>query len=819
MPTRSEVMEWKPWRLSEWAETVRLANTQYDEQLNLMPKHFNDLGGSWYGRAHDAAYDRVGEEAIQGRKLGTEVNGLVTALQQADSRLTGERDTLLAKASDGEATFVVDGRDIAMSVSDQWVVSTTATFPGPVSPEIVQKIQDEITARQNAINTAYTNLTTAVTEVRTSLDTVVNTIKSYGSLLGDGFVPSGTAQQDPLPVLSGDLGASDGDAVADGKLDPAELDRVAANLRRTGLTAEQLAALGRGEDVTIPQSTMDYLNQFYNHAGRDGLLSVSEQLKITNTDTAQQLRHDLGNGMMTLSNEKVVSKGRPGEADDRGNWNKLDPEIREIIGTRPQEGFLKAPDANTRDIPDDYRGSTNGRSEYHQDLAKLAGLLNNADAGYQPGTKFGVELSRQAAHTAYFIENPDPATAYAPEGFWKPGLEQTAQDLLGAGTRNNDANHALLTGKGSDELFGKDTPGQSWQPYNRDNVLTPLMKHEWADDGAAASKMFSWIENDATSPNISTSTRAGEAAAGLSNYVTKNYDMLMNLDGDRTASLGQVNPRLVQGFSDALNPYVGELAGVDPKYLQTHGFNPPIDQVGEWERKNALKIFTLMDTDREASIQFNGKAIQLTGELQAAWANSALTDPANPAHQLASRIGTIQGLVDGGLDAEAADRTRDNVGEKIRAFTDKGEAYDAFKSAVSTGVKQIPVLGTFLGPAIDTGNTAFKNSLIGVALPADPASPRLEFHNDFEPGRQFYQIAQVVQSRDGFVPHLPQYDYLFDGKGQLKDYQQLITVDKVDRVQLDSDLTNILTSYNNGVLATNLGILDDKIEEGRERAK
>ncbi|WP_454198240.1 TPR repeat region-containing protein [Nocardia sp. Marseille-Q1738] len=54
---------------------------------------------------------------------------------------------------------------------------------------------------------------------------------------------------------------------------------------------------------------------------------------------------------VTVSNEQVVAKKPQGVTTDRGSWNKLNPEVKEIIGTRPSLG-THAPDANTSRLPD-----------------------------------------------------------------------------------------------------------------------------------------------------------------------------------------------------------------------------------------------------------------------------------------------------------------------------------------------------------------------------------------------------------------------------------------------------------------------------------
>ncbi|AFU06233.1 hypothetical protein [Nocardia brasiliensis] len=818
MPTRKEVEAWRTWALSDWAGRIESGDQAYTAQLERAINHFKNLNGAWAGKAYDAAYDRIGEDQDEGRKLSFEVREFITALRSADGRLSDERRVLLGKVAEAEQDHT---EGASFTVLDQWAIQVQ--YPDPMPEDKLTTIQSRARALQDAINTAYYSLSSAISDVMTAINTNGEEVRTRGDQLGSGVFAKGPADWTTQRELSGELGREDGENISDGKLSDAEAARIAARLAQANLTPEQLQALANGQDITVPASTMDYLSGLYDKSGRDGLLAVSEQLRANGSPESQQLRQYLANGMMTVSNEHVVAKNAQGVATDRGSWNKLNPEVREIIGTRPRFS-TDAPDANTRDVPDDYRAdwtSSHGRNgtleEYLPDMANFADFVNSADEGYQPGQRLGVELTRQSAHQAWLLEN-GAYTHYEGRSedtakFYRL-TENSAQDLLDAGSRSKEANHAILTGQGGDELFGKGVPGQSFDGYPRDDVMKSLMKHDWPDDGKVASQLVSWIGDDATSSNQDVSTRAGQAASGLAQFVSSQSKDLMNLDGAGTASVGEVNPRAVQGISTALSPYIANLAGVQEQYLPTHGFTPP-DSEGSLSRDAAQKIFAVVDTDKQAAIQFNGAALSTSGDLQSAWTRSVLEDPANPVHDLAVRSGIINGLVDRGLDLETADRTKDGVIQKAHTFADKGEAYDSFKTGISTGIKYVPVVGTYAGPLIDATNTEFKNNLIGIATPPDPATPNLDTHNSLAGARQYYQVAQVLQAQDSVLAHDPRYNYLFDNDGKLKDYDVVVRERHGDQVGVYTALTNILNNYQGGVLQDPLQVMQQRVTEGR----
>src|SRR5690606_4387764 len=214
---------WQTWKLSEWATLIEAQSQAFQDHLGRMRSHFTSLNGSWSGKAHDAAYDRIATEHDQDRRLADEVGQLVAALRAADARLAGERRVLLDRVAEAQTPYVLNGNSIDITVTDKWEVTTTSTFAGPVSADALTKLQDEIRARQTAINTAYYNFANAVTEVDQTLNTEAGEIRAKGDLLGNG-IDAGTGADAGLTAEQGRL---DGETIADGELSPEEIERIA----------------------------------------------------------------------------------------------------------------------------------------------------------------------------------------------------------------------------------------------------------------------------------------------------------------------------------------------------------------------------------------------------------------------------------------------------------------------------------------------------------------------------------------------------------------------------------------------------------------
>ncbi|MEC3958320.1 hypothetical protein VMT65_35175 [Nocardia sp. CDC153] len=494
MPSRKDVENWKPEKLSEWATELDAKTTSYEGQLDRSVTHFR--GTNWQGKAYLAAYDRFGEEHDEGYKLSQEIRDVSSALRTADSRLADERRILLGRVSDAEH----DGEcPVGLTVDDGWKVHAKP-YTGN-SDQDKKKIKERIDHHQGLIDTARSGLMTAVGEVIAGIVNASNNVRTRGDQLGSGIDTPALTKVDPA-----ELGRKDGEDVSDGKLSDKKIAQIADRLAGTSLPPDQLAILAKGGEITVPQSTMDYLSAFYDKAGRDGLVELSDSLKANGSPQALQLRQELINNMLTLSNEKVVTRGPDGQVADRGGWNKLNSEVREMIGTRPKIGG--APDSNTRDLPDDYRAVIFGKGpiddrhalfDYTEDMAKMGRFLNSGDPSYVPGQRLGVELERQAAHQAWILDHGGYA-GYKSVGMnepdWSTDTEHSSQDLLSVGARNHEATYALLTGHGSDELFGKGVPGQSFEHYDP-KVVNSLFQHEkWDDGGKAVGSLVDWIGTD-----------------------------------------------------------------------------------------------------------------------------------------------------------------------------------------------------------------------------------------------------------------------------------------------------------------------------------
>ncbi|MGQ4600540.1 TPR repeat region-containing protein [Nocardia sp. R6R-6] len=491
MPTRAQVEAWRLEKLSEWAGELEADTQEYENQLGKILTHFTDA--TWSGKAHDAAADRFTEETDQGRRLSQEILATTAALRVADGRLADERRILLNRVADA----VADGESpIPLTVDDKWTVSVTY-LGAELSAQDRQKVKEKVEHHQGMINGAYYSLMNAVSEVGAAITANAQAIRARGDLLGDGVdAPTSTASD------SAALGRDDGEAIRaalrpDGTIDPAVLDQIASRLPQGILSEHDVQALADGKEIsTLPASTQQYYREFFQSAGKDGILALNDQLKAqedAGNPTAAARRDALANGLLAVSNEKIgTGRDANGKLQSPGGYQELPQDLRDLVSSR-WEGSADL--STTGDQPKKF-----------QDLSRLGDLLSQSDEKIPPGKTLAVELSRQAASTAdYFdkFEGNGHPIGYTTED--QEAINDGAGKLLSVGGRNNEANYALLTGEGIPEVPAPspDTGEYHVQPFDRDKFTATVFGHDWGDDGKAPSQLIDWIgtESHDTGPD------------------------------------------------------------------------------------------------------------------------------------------------------------------------------------------------------------------------------------------------------------------------------------------------------------------------------
>ncbi|NNH72964.1 hypothetical protein HLB23_24410 [Nocardia uniformis] len=604
-------------------------------------------------------------------------------------------------------TNVTAVRGDGFDVAEDWSVTDRYNYPKAFAAitddsELSQSYRDQLTQLQTSRGEDAKNNTVllqrlardlGIEDAATSTD-IRNTLNAIEQLS-----PASTTELTPGAA------EQDGKAIADGTATNEEIARITERLAKTGLTPDQLQDLEDGKTVDLPPGELAYLQAFYGYAGKDGLLGLSEQLEADGSPEAHALQNYLANGILTLSQEKIVTRDKDGNILDRGGMDKLDPEIQELIQTRPSFRGDNLPDATTPGLGADYQEG--GKAEWVTDVKQFGNLLSNSSIGYDPGTKLGVELTRQGANLAGLADHGEITSLG----------DDTITQYLDVGSRNEDSNYALLTGKGTDEIPGNGDLGISAEEllgvgYQRENVMTPLMTHEWQDDGTRFGEgMFGWIPEDAKvldgqDPSVA-NLRAGESAYALSQILSGDEYKKWLDTGVRSGedqSLGQINPKLTQEMAEALAPYAGNLVGLPDDYANNAGFG---DLGGPVE---AVRLLSVLDGDDTASTIINGALLSESMRINEMYASMDTSGQEVSPKLMGEYASRLTWAVEQGIDTELAERE-----------TDKGDRATKLNAAYTAA--QIGLGGISPGAAAAMALTAFPQAEIVDTLAGGEQQP------------------------------------------------------------------------------------------------
>lgn len=504
MPTRSQVEKWNIGALGNWASTVAAKNSDCLTHLDKAKTHFSNVHADWSGAAYNAAYDRVLQDHDQGRKLTVEVGDLATVLAGAVSTLTSYRDALLNRVADAEQA--------TLTVADDWRVSGES--------------EETVNAHQGLINSAYFELDNAVSDTARKISEQADIVRSAGDLLGSGLDVS--AAEDEV----GRLGQQDGKALADWAnapsvdRDPAVLDRIASQLPGHPLTDAELQVLANGGEVdTLPASVQEYYRDFYNSAGKEGVLALSEHLKTQeeagNTVAASQ-RDSLANGLALISNEDVGTGRSPdGKLTGAGSYQDVPADIRELIEARRT-------DPNPINADTTPGGPTVALQQQWKDTNALADLMGQTNPGYEPGTELGTQLYLKSSDMVQDQFNP-------------PGRDDAAGSFAQFAGRNDDSAHQIWSGQGMPE------------GYDPKETVRALTGHDWSDsdNGRGAATLIDRITEESQLPaDDPRGIRGREALAGLGTMLAPEND---NKVWDQQKESFANNPELATSVSKAMS--------------------------------------------------------------------------------------------------------------------------------------------------------------------------------------------------------------------------------------------------------------------------
>ncbi|PBC36341.1 hypothetical protein CJ179_45745 [Rhodococcus sp. ACS1] len=776
IPPRSQLHVWNPQDLRSAGEEIGRTAEDTRSRAEDVYRVVADLGlhDDWRGPSQAAAEQRANTERTEFRRLADDLEDLSTALVGGADRLGHARD-YVAAVIDKAAT---DG----CTVSDDWQIVSRP------------KTMSDAEAAEHADLTEYwrSQLDGALTELDNADRDMAAAIRdALGAVAASAPASAG---------LSGHEGTELGEQVARGGSDiPQDVrDRVAREIAAAGLTPAQVKTLADGGKVTdIPQGTMDFLQQFYTAAGKDGFLALSEQYSENGRTEAASA---LSNGLAVVSNYNVGSA-----AGDVGGQSHIPESLRGLFeGPVTSTGNLTK---GAHDAPQQSMVVNNGH-----DLARFTKAFGLADPAVQQGSELSENLLSRAGEIASATNDKSLliGDSFDHNVLGRDGVDTLLQDMIGVGGRDHVAVHNILSGEGMPTS------------YNRDDVVMPLLQRDWAEGGEQnVAGMFDWIAGDARPSDPSDpgemfrSQQAGESAFGLAQILAAKDAELLDIPGMKGQAIGEVNPEITQALGTSLAPYIGNMVGVPESFTGTNAFSGESGHA-HLRLEEVPRIFSVIDSNADAAGYFNAQALGVSAQLEQAWAVDGQTHQ-NPHYQYGGWAGNLQGVVDKGFDLEFADRLGDETSQNAAGFESKGVAYDTIRTVISKGVEFVPVAGPLISSGIDLADPTFKSAVMG-SIPDSTLQANTDFADNALLANQYYQIALGLQAANGGA--LEPYeglDLFRDGEnGPLLSYDEIGAENPYQRIPL---LQSGLVGYMTDSGITGLGNFIDALNAGRDQVK
>lgn len=555
--------------------------------------------------------------------------------------------------------------------------------PSEKAAEALMELKEEAELEEA---TAYNTLYTRSEELRDDL-TDGPTPEAVQRLIDGGYSTwayfnlGGDIESIPIDADPEEMADTVADFAANPEVYEGNINEVYAILNNMALVAVERKENGG----TLTREELDFLNEFYKsleEAGGEGgqppgVLNISEQIIYNaeiDQDTKDLILGGLGGGILVLSDESLL-----------GGYDNIPQSIRDVA-----EGPYR------NDPPS---------SEWKSNAATLGAMFRNTNAYIQGGEEFSVNLTQSLGYALDGAAEDYPYLA----SWW-------LENLIDVSTRNEDSNHALLTGEGQYEH-----PRHGLDP---EMTLRSLYTYDWDDDGQAVSGITDWIVG-ATEGDYWEKERADEAMASyielfgdpafmdalsgtgyeVSGQITNDKGELVDTTWSN-ASAGHVNPEMAMAWADLFVTYIDEFSsGYGLPIGSTGAPNGQDTHIGEdgtlfLNPDDRTNFIQQVMGDGNAASRVHAETVNFNFEKINDFTQDQSLHPGG-----AIESGILRGMVDEALSREAEVRTDKNKEDKDYQQRVANNATDLLGSAIS----EIPIHGSSV--ASETIKISIKENL------------------------------------------------------------------------------------------------------------
>lgn len=389
-----------------------------------------------------------------------------------------------------------------------------------------------------------------------------------GSSSAGASAPKGSGEVGRVPTAADAERMAE--ALMDGEITKEDIDTLREQLDHAGVAS----IMQVNESGQLPAGAIEYLSTLYGSIPLDAWLQIQGELQNGNANAVLAMG-ELHNGVLAVSNESVVDgSGR------RGGLSNLPKFAQQILNG---EAITDVPEGLSEQMYwDKALSDPNSVERVALDNAYLGQIRGLGVPGGEFVNKLLGVNSRHAGLSTTIFQ--DSRLEAVPNGAYRGHAELydsalsvfTGQDFNGpTGTVVMDTPvSADKVSIGIQELANRNPMAigefLAGDPVQVREVMEPLFRQEWADDGAALGRSLNWIDDAFTGDTPDPSPEAVEisnrAALGLATFLSDTdvaYELMDMGPDDRSANIGEVNPHLVRASLEALTPQFPNMLGLE----------------------------------------------------------------------------------------------------------------------------------------------------------------------------------------------------------------------------------------------------------------
>ncbi|TQN32806.1 hypothetical protein FHX37_2789 [Haloactinospora alba] len=308
--------------------------------------------------------------------------------------------------------------------------------------------------------------------------------------------------------------------------------------------------------------------------------------------------------------------------------------------------------------------------------------------------------------------------------------EKVLGSLIDGATRNEKANHIILTGKMEDENGEEvDYKHPKNGEINTADVLETLYTYDWKDDGKELRGLTDWIARDADSDDPEEAKRAGEAAASLIESMVSTNERFVNLtetghslNGEDDITFTRLNPEIADSYLGIYSSYIEDFS--HQKSSDDYSYKGEDLEIPDRARVRFMQ-FIAGDEDSRETMVAETEAYRMSNIVD--YENMTSGD----AYDAASRNGKIQALIDSSLTNEAMDRENSTSDAEESLSKSKANGAKMFANAVISAIQGGAENNPIGGAVAEAAKSIAKDS---ISMSLDNMSEETKSNvNEYEP--------------------------------------------------------------------------------------